>query len=176
LNIANDKPNLTTQIKGILPLLAIAAVTITLDQLTKAIVRSKLAFIGMTEVIKGFFELSYTENSGAAFGTFHGRNGVFIVVSLIAIIFIFFYFKRYKENIWMTVSLGFILGGALGNLVDRIFFGFVTDFLRVRIWFVHSFWWPIFNVADAGVTVGAIMLIIILFKDSYKIEKSTDND
>ena len=54
------------------------------------------------------------------------------------------------------------------SLADRIFFGFVTDFIRVRLWFIHSFWWPNFNIADSGVTVGAIMLIIVLFRDSYK--------
>ena len=152
-------------------MLAIAIVIVATDQLTKMIVRGKLAVIGTNrtiEVIKGFFEFIYSENTGAAFGTFHDRNSVFIVINLIAIIFIFIYHNRYKENIWMKVSLGFILGGALGNLADRILFGFVTDFIRVRLWFIHSFWWPVFNIADSGVTVGAIMLVIVLFRDSYK--------
>lgn len=168
MKVANDKPSLITQIKDIMPMLVIAIVILAADQLTKTIVRGKLAVIGTLEVIKGFFELSYSENTGAAFGTFHDKNSVFIVVSLIAIIFIFIYYNRYKENIWMSVSLGFILGGALGNLADRIFFGFVTDFLRFQLWFIHSFWWPNFNIADSGVTVGAIMLVIVLFRDSYK--------
>jgi signal peptidase II len=168
LKVANDKPSLITQIKDIMPMLAIAIVIVATDQLTKMIVRGKLAVIGTLEVIKGFAEFSYSENTGAAFGTFHDKNSVFIIVNLIAIIFIFIYYNRYKENIWMKVSLGFILGGALGNLADRILFGFVTDFIRVRLWFIHSFWWPVFNIADSGVTVGAIMLVIVLFRDSYK--------
>jgi signal peptidase II len=165
--VTNDKPSLITQIKDIMPMLIIAIIILAADQLTKTIVRSKLADRTI-EVIKGFFEFIYSENTGAAFGTFHDKNSVFIIVNLIAIIFIFIYHNRYKENIWMKISLGFILGGALGNLTDRILFGFVTDFIRVRIWFIHSFWWPVFNIADSGVTVGAIILIIALFRDSYK--------
>ncbi|MDQ1327547.1 MAG: signal peptidase [Candidatus Poribacteria bacterium] len=168
MKVANDKPSLITQIKDIMPMLIIAIIIVAADQLTKTIIRGKLAVIGTLEVIKGFFEFSYSQNTGAAFGTFHDKNSIFIVVNLIAIIFIFIYHNRYKENIWMKVSLGFILGGALGNLADRIFFGFVTDFIRVRLWFIHTFWWPNFNIADSGVTVGAIMLIIVLFRDSYK--------
>jgi len=168
LKVANDKPSLIMQIKDIMPMLIIAIIIVVADQLTKTIIRGKLVVIGTIEVIKGFIEFSYSENTGAAFGTFHDKNSVFIIVNLIAIIFIFIYHNRYKENIWMKVSLGFILGGALGNLADRILFGFVTDFIRVRLWFIHSFWWPVFNIADSGVTVGAIMLVIVLFRDSYK--------
>ena len=60
----------------------------------------------------------------------------------------------------MKISLGFLLGGAMGNLIDRLIFQYVTDFIRVRWWFLHWRWWPSFNIADASVVVGAIMLII----------------
>jgi signal peptidase II len=174
LNKTNDKPDLITKIKDITPLLAIAIIIIILDQFTKSMARGKLAIVGTIEVIRGFFELIYSENTGAAFGTFQGRNSVFIIVNILAIVFIFIYYKKFKDNIWMKISLGFILGGAIGNLIDRIFFGFVTDFIRIRLWVIHSFWWPNFNIADSGVTVGAIILIIVLFMDSYKAEKSAN--
>ena len=172
MNITSDKPSLSTHIKNLIPTLAIAVFIVLFDQVTKLLVRDKLAIVGTIEVIRRFFELSYSENTGAAFGSFQGRNGIFIIVNFLAIIFIFIYYKRFKENMWMKISLGFILGGALGNLIDRLFIGFVTDFIRIRLWFIHSFWWPNFNIADAGVTVGAIILIIVLFIDSYKTEKS----
>ena len=151
-------------------MLAIAVVIAGFDQVTKSLIRGKIAIIGTIEVIRGFFEFSYSENTGAVFGTFQGRNGIFIIVGLLAIVFIFIYYSRFKENTWMKISLGLILGGAVGNLTDRLFFGSVTDFIRIRL--THSFWWPNFNIADSGVTVGAIILIIVLFKDSYKAEKS----
>jgi signal peptidase II len=173
LNITSDKPSLSTHIKNLMPTLAIALFIVLLDQVTKSLIRDKLAVVGTIEVIRRFFELSYSENTGAAFGSFQGRNGIFIVVNFLAIIFIFIYYNRFKENMWMRISLGFILGGAIGNLMDRIFIGFVTDFIRIHLW--NSLWWPNFNIADAGVTIGAIMLIIVLFIESYKTGKSIED-
>jgi len=169
LNKAKNKLNLTNEIKLILPLIIIAIVSLSLDQITKTIVRNEIAVRGTVEIIEGFFELSYSENTGAVFGSFQGRNRIFIIVSLLAIIFIFFYYSKFKENLWIKLALGFILGGALGNLTDRIFFGFVTDFLRFKIWFLRPFWWPNFNIADASVTIGALMLFIGMFRINWKL-------
>jgi signal peptidase II len=168
LNKTKNKINLTNEIKLILPLIIIALVSLSLDQITKTIVRNEIAIRGTVEVIRGFFEISYSENTGAVFGSFQGRNRIFIIVSFLAIIFIFFYYSKFKENLWMKLALGFILGGALGNLTDRIFFGFVTDFLRFKIWFLRPFWWPNFNIADASVTIGALMLFIGMFRINWK--------
>lgn len=161
--------NLGREIKLILPLIIIAVISLSLDQITKTIVRNELSPIGTIEVIKGFFELSYSENTGAVFGSFQGRNSIFILVNFLAIGFIFYYYSKFKNNLWMKLSLGLILGGALGNLSDRIFFGFVTDFLRLKIWFLRLFWWPNFNIADASVTIGAIMLIISMSIINWKL-------
>jgi len=68
----------------------------------------------------------------------------------------------------MKLSLGLLLAGALGNLIDRIFFGYVTDFIRVRVWLLRPVWWPNFNIADAAVCIGVAMLVIAMFKNSYK--------
>jgi len=169
LNKTKNKINLTNEIKLILPLIIIALVSLSLDQITKTIVRNEIAIKGTIEVIRGFFEISYSENTGAVFGSFQGRNSIFIIVSFLAIIFIFFYYSKFKESLWMKLALGFILGGALGNLADRIFFGFVTDFLRFKIWFLRPFWWPNFNIADASVTIGALMLFIGMFRINWKL-------
>lgn len=174
MSIAENKTSLSRKARSILPLIIIAVASLAFDQITKSMVRGQLAIRGTFEVIRGFFELSYSENTGAVFGSFQGRNGIFIVVSILAIIFIFFYYSRFKENLWMKLSLGFILGGALGNLMDRIFFGFVTDFLRFKIWFLRPFWWPNFNIADASVTIGAIMLVIGMFRINWKMADEQD--
>lgn len=148
------------------PMIIIAVISVFLDQLTKAIVRKIVAPVGVIEVIRGFFELSYAENTGAAFGMFDGKNTIFIFVGFIAIALIFFYYKQFSESTWMKIALGFLLGGALGNLIDRITFHYVTDFIRVRWWLIHLRWWPSFNIADASVCIGAIMLIIGVIRNS----------
>jgi signal peptidase II len=170
LSKIESKTSLSKEIKLIIPLIIIAVLSLSIDQVTKSIVRNELAIRGTVEVIRGYFEFSYSENTGAAFGTFQGRNKIFIIVNLFAIAFIFFYYSKFKESLWMKLSLGLILGGALGNLADRLFFGFVTDFLRVKVWFMHAFWWPNFNIADASVTVGAIMLVISMFIINRRLE------
>lgn len=168
----NKKDNFIKEIKYMIPMIAIALVIVALDQWTKAMIRAKLATIGVSEIIKGFFEFSYTENTGAAFGSFQGKNAIFIVVGIIALAFIFYIFRSLNKNTWMRISFGLILGGALGNLIDRIAFGFVIDFIRIRV--TQSIWWPNFNIADAGITVGAIMFAVYKLIDSYRISKSEE--
>jgi signal peptidase II len=152
-----------------LPMLIVATLTVLLDQLTKEIVRRTLAIGETIWVIKGFFEISHVGNTGAVFGMFRGKNGIFIIVGFVAIGFIFAYYRQFKANTWMKVSLGLLLGGALGNVIDRVIFRYVTDFIRVRWWFVHLRWWPDFNIADASVCIGAAMLIVGMFKRSKSI-------
>jgi signal peptidase II len=151
-------------------MLVAAALMIFLDQLTKGIVRRTVATRGTIEVIRGLFEISYAENTGAAFGMFRGRNSIFIIVSFVAIGFIFIYYRQFRASIWMKISLGMLLGGALGNLIDRVIFQYVTDFIRVRWWFLHLRWWPSFNIADAAVSIGVAMLIVGMLKRSKPVE------
>ena len=141
-------------------MLVTAAISLFLDQLTKAIVRKVVDPRDPIQVIRGYVQITYAENTGAAFGMFRGQNTIFIVISIIAVGFILAYYRRFKANTWMRISLGLLLGGALGNLTDRILFQHVTDFISVRWWLLHWRWWPSFNVADASVCVGAVMLIL----------------
>lgn len=164
MSISVSRNSLASQIRIMRPMLAAAAIAVFFDQLTKAIVRRTVATRGAVEVVRGYFEISYAENSGAAFGMFRGRNNIFIVISFAAFVFIFAYYRQFRESIWMKISLGLLLGGALGNLIDRIVFQHVTDFIRVRWWFLHLRWWPAFNIADASVCVGAAMLIVGMLK------------
>ena len=170
----NKKDNFIEEIKYMIPMLAIAAVIVALDQWTKAMIRAKLATIGVSDVIRGFLEFSYSENTGAAFGSFQGKNAIFIVIGIVALVFIFYLFRSLNKSMWMRISFGLILGGALGNLIDRIAFGFVTDFIRIRV--TQSIWWPNFNIADAGITVGAIMFAVYKLVDTYRMSKSEEEE
>lgn len=154
-----------------LPMLIAALISVFLDQLTKYIIRKTAAAGNTIQVISGYFQISYAENTGAAFGMFRGQNSAFIIISLIAICFMFIYYRQFKASTWMKISLGLLLGGALGNLMDRALFGHVTDFIRVRWWFLRWRWWPSFNVADASVCVGAVMLVLGMLRRTQETRK-----
>jgi signal peptidase II len=122
-----------------------------LDQLSKLLITRVLLLNQSVPVIKGVFHLTLIHNQGAAFGILKGKIPFFIFTSVIAIILIFLNLRHNKQIKYYSISLCLILAGALGNLIDRIFLGYVVDFLDFRIW-------PVFNVADSAITVGAILL------------------
>ena len=124
-----------------------------LDQSTKALA-SKNILLGQTiPVINNIFHLTLVHNKGAAFGIFKNQTALFIITSLAAIFIISYKLKTRAAGRLdiFVVSLGLILSGTLGNLIDRLFFGYVVDFLDFRIW-------PVFNIADSAITVGAILM------------------
>jgi signal peptidase II len=113
------------------------------------------------EVIHGFFNLTQVRNTGGAFGIFGGDKGglgslLFILVSLIAIgILLFLFFKMKEEKEMLSFSLSLVLAGAIGNLIDRLHYGEVIDFLDFHLFSYH---WPAFNIADSAITTGVILL------------------
>lgn len=136
-----------------------------LDRISKIWVLSYLKQKVNIDILP-FFKLTYVQNTGAAFGSFQNGNTILIFVSLI----ILFAFIKYRKEIFTLGKLAscgwlFIIGGALGNLYDRIFLGSVVDFINFIVW-------PVFNVADSFITVGAIMLALCILKDEYKKFKS----
>ncbi len=136
--------------------LACATVVLGLDQLTKAIVSARLLPGAPVPVLGQFLRLTLVHNTGAAFGLFPGSRLPFILVSVLAIAVVLYLFARDAyRSLANRVLLGCILGGALGNLVDRIRWGRVVDFIDVG---VGSIRWPVFNVADSAVTLGVILL------------------
>jgi len=137
-----------------------AVLLFALDQGSKAVVDRSM-ILGISKPILGHvLRLSYVRNSGAAFGILSGSGFPFALVSTIAMILLLAYFvKKVRRSGFRTVSLGLIMGGALGNLIDRLRLGEVVDFVDVG-W--HHWRWPVFNVADAGVTVGFLLLIASL--------------
>jgi signal peptidase II len=121
------------------------------DRATKLWAMRDLRLNGSVPVLS-FFELSYVENTGAAFGLGHGANGFFIAVSAVLIAALVRLLRRWpKDDLWLQGGGLLVLAGALGNLYDRLFYRYVVDFL-----YLHH--WPVFNVADSCITVGACLL------------------
>ncbi len=129
-----------------------------LDQLTKFLIRQTFQINQSKSIIKNFLHLTYVNNTGSAFGLFKGFNLFFILLSIIVILVILYNIKKIKENEKaMQFSVGLLLGGTIGNLIDRLVYGFVIDFIDFRIW-------PVFNIADSAVTISIVFLIVLLWK------------
>jgi signal peptidase II len=151
--------------RRLLPVLVI--LLILADQATKAWVTASLGLHESVPVIPGLFSLTYIRNPGAAFGFLAGaspffRQVFFVAVNLLAIGLILYALvrNRFIQASW-RIPLALILSGAAGNLVDRVRFGEVVDFLDV---YVGSHHWPFFNVADMAITTGAVLLVILVIR------------
>ena len=143
-------------------------VLLAVDQITKLIVLKNLTSVATVPVLQNIFHLTYCENRGAAFGILQNQTWIFIIITVAVLVTVIYFMVRMRpKNIWLNFSLILLIGGALGNFVDRIFRGFVIDFLDFRI---INF--PIFNVADCFVVVGAILLgCYIIFSEQKKEKK-----
>jgi len=143
------------------------AISLALDQLSKTWVVETLAFSDRVSVIEGFFFLTHVRNPGAAFSLFADapasiRAPFFIVTTLIAIGLILSFFRKLSPGDRLSaLALGLILGGAVGNLLDRLIYGAVVDFLHLQLWGGYS--WPDFNVADSSIVIGVALLVLELF-------------
>jgi signal peptidase II len=143
----------------------LSALVIVIDQITKRIVDTTMQLYQSIELIP-YFQLTYLRNQGAAFSFLSGAGGwqrwFFIGLAGIASVFICFWLKKLnRSQRWEAIAWSLVLGGALGNLIDRILYGYVIDFLDVYIGDWH---WPAFNVADSAITVGVVMLLLHSFK------------
>lgn len=135
-----------------------------LDRITKIWAISNLKGNDGITVIEGFFDLSYLENRGAAWGIFQGRTTMLALLTTIIIIGIIVnFYKTKKKSTLFTLSNSFIVTGAVGNLIDRVRVGFVVDFLEFH--YGTRYYFPTFNVADMFVTIGTVFLIIYILKE-----------
>ena len=140
---------------------AIAVVALLLDQITKILVEANMPLNGSITVISNFFWLRHINNYGAAWGLFYNQTMLLIGVSLLALVIMIRYMNTFKNNLRNTIAFGIILGGITGNLIDRMFLGYVRDFLAFNI-FGYKF--PIFNIADTAITIGIVLLIYAILK------------
>lgn len=137
---------------------------VVLDQITKAIVHRSMTLNGEPIPLLGeTLRLIYIHNPGAAFGLFYGSRWFFVGVSLLSVLVLISLVQsgRYRDR-WLLVSFGMIAGGALGNVLDRLWLGVVIDFIQMGI---AGHYWPVYNVADIGVTGGVSLLALRLLRD-----------
>lgn len=148
-------------------LTAVAALVIIIDQISKYAVQHMLAMHDYIEIIPGFFNLTYVQNPGAAFGIFGETAGalrliILIGISIFALAMLLFMYQKTEGRYTLThLGIAMVIGGAVGNLIDRIRLSWVMDFLDFY-WNGHH--WPAFNIADAAITLGTVILMFnILF-------------
>jgi signal peptidase II len=146
---------------------SIALIVVLLDRWTKHLAATRIAMYSNIQVIPGFFRITHTENTGAAFSLFadspaHWKTAMLIAFSLVAMVIVTVLLWRQSHALTVTaIALSLILGGATGNLWDRVARGRVVDFLLV---YVKQYQWPVFNLADSAIVIGATLLVLeILF-------------
>ncbi len=138
-----------------------------LDQLSKRLVLNYLKDIREMPIFKNILHFTYVENRGAAFGIMQNKKWFFIILTILVIAFIVIYFREDKGYPRvMMIGLSLIVGGAIGNLVDRIVYGFVIDFIDFRIW-------PVFNIADMAIVIGQILVAYIVLKHDKIVQEGT---
>jgi signal peptidase II len=144
----------------------ITIVILILDQITKFIIASSMKVGDSFEVIPNFLNITSHRNNGAAWGILSGKMSFFYIITIIIlIVLIVFYIKEAKHNLLMQVAISLLFAGALGNFIDRVLHGEVVDFVDTYI-FGYNF--PIFNVADASLTIGVLLIIVALLTDMKK--------
>ena len=148
--------------------------TVAMDQVTKLMAVKLLAPVGSVDIIRGVFRFTYVENEGAAFGMFSEHRWVFMVISTVAIVALIIYLWKFPPDSKLAcTALSFIIGGGIGNMIDRVCLGYVVDFLDFCAF--PGVWMWVFNVADAFVCVGGGMLmlwLILSIIQDTKLEKA----
>jgi signal peptidase II len=143
----------------------IIIIGLVLDRITKIWAVNTLMGQKDITIIKDFFDFSYLENRGAAFGIFQGKAYLLAAVTLVILFFLFFnYLKTKNKTKIFTWSTGLIISGAVGNLIDRLSLGYVVDFVSLH--FRNSYYFPSFNVADMCITFGTGLLILYILKEA----------
>jgi len=156
----------------------LSVVVFVIDQITKFWFDNNLQMYERITVIPQVLDWTLAYNTGAAFSFLAGASGwqrwLFTLIALVVSVVLVVWMKRLKaDETWLAVGLALVLGGALGNLVDRVIFGHVVDFILVH--WQSSWYFPAFNIADSAITVGAILLALDMFK-SKKPEEEVARD
>ncbi len=149
-----------------------AVIALLIDQTTKIMMNMFIHINEKVIIIKDFFSLYPLENYGAAWSIFNYKVEILIITSIIALVIIYRYMYNFKENKRNNIAFGFIIGGIFGNLIDRIFLGYVRDFLSFKIFNYH---YPVFNFADTFIVIGVFLLIIAIIKGEDKNERNSSN-
>ena len=145
-----------------LMILIFIVIFLVIDIVSKLVVSNLMNVYDSIVVVSDFFNITYVRNTGAAWSLFAGRTWLLIIVSLLIISFIIFYiYKNKPKNKFEMVGYSLVLGGAIGNFIDRIVYGYVIDFLDFNIF---GYDYPIFNIADTFIVIGVIILCICTWR------------
>lgn len=140
-----------------------------LDQITKLLIITKMNLNDSISIIKSFFSITYVRNYGAAWSILEGNTFFLILIAILAIAFIYIYFIKNKHlSILEIIIYGMLIGGILGNLVDRLIYNYVIDFLDFNI---LGYKFPVFNIADILIVVSTSLMILMIIRESDKNEK-----
>lgn len=155
-----------------------AMLVIFLDQVTKLWVMTSFALYESKTIISGFFSLTFVTNAGAAFGFLAGDHGpwrhiFFVVIAVVALVVLGFAIKHFCDRLPYVVAIGMIAGGAIGNLIDRLRYGSVVDFLD---FYISGWHWPAFNVADSAITCGVGLFLLENFIAEREKQDITNNE
>lgn len=140
----------------------IATIVIFVDQILKAIIQ---AYDTSITVIKGFFNISYYQNTGAAWSILEGKQSLLIIIALVILVLVYSMTFSYEESKLNNTSFGLLFGGIIGNMIDRMAFGYVRDFIDFKIF---GYDYPVFNIADMAIVIGVVILIISTIKGDIK--------
>lgn len=151
----------------------LAFVVIIFDQLTKYIASTSLVMYTPVAVMP-MFNWTLMHNTGAAFSFLHDAGGwqrwFFAIIAIVVSTVIFLWLKRLQQHEkWLAIALAMILGGAIGNVIDRILLGYVVDFIQI---YYQQWYWPAFNIADSAISIGVVMIIIDTLRESQKNKKT----
>jgi len=136
----------------------VVSLVLIFDQITKQLIVTKLNEFESIELIPNIFYFTYIQNTGIAFGLFKGSSWPLLIVILLGVGVLFYLaYKIRREPLLFQLGISFVLGGALGNLVDRFYRGAVVDFLDFKIW-------PVFNIADSFITIGVTILVFAILR------------
>jgi signal peptidase II len=163
--------------RGRLAWLWLSLALLVLDQLSKLYFENRLSLYEQVVIIPDYFSWVLAYNTGAAFSFLAGADGwqrwLFALIALIASVVLVVWLKRLRDDeTWLAIALALVLGGALGNLIDRMVYGHVIDFILVH--WQNRWYFPAFNLADIGISIGAAMLVLDMFKPQKKHEASHD--
>ncbi|MBE6157458.1 MAG: signal peptidase II [Firmicutes bacterium] len=149
---------------------SISAIVLIIDQIIKLLIKNNLNLLDEIKIIPNLFSIFYVENTGAAFSILDGKVYVFVLVALILLFILDKYLKEENLTKISIISLGIIIGGIVGNLIDRLLYHSVIDYLSFNI-FGYNF--PVFNIADICITVGVVIYIIDQIKEILLRKKSS---
>ncbi len=147
---------------------AISLIVLVLDQITKFFAVNSLRGNAPIVIIDNFLQFNYVENYGAAFGILQNKKIFFIVMTTIVVIGIIVYIKT-NTNLTtiMKITLAMIIGGAIGNFIDRVRLGYVVDFIDVKFWGLYDF--PVFNIADSSIVIATILICYLVIFNKYEV-------